>query len=164
MILRQVQGKRSLILLMLLALAVYPEATRGAGFAKDPIFLSRSPVTEGQSVRVYAVVSNTDTAAFVGSLVFYDGDSKIGSSDINLAAGATQTASVSWIPNAGAHQLNAKLIAKNGTVSEQVNGTFTIQSKPKPISATPSGNTQSATTISSSAEHCRCIAASCRSH
>jgi len=132
-------------------LFLLPSIALGAGFAKDPIFLSRTPVTEGQSVRVYAVISNTDTGAFVGTLVFYDGDSKIGSNEINLAAGATQTASALWTPAAGTHNLNAKLVAKDGSVAEQVSGAFTIQEKPKPVSTTTAASkNQSAATIDSS--------------
>ena len=140
-----------------LILALFPTLTFAAGFAKDPIFLSKTPVTEGQNVHVYAVISNTDTAAFVGTLVFYDGSAKIGSTALNLAAGATQTASILWTPAAGSHSINAQLVAKSGTVAEQITQDFTVNAKPQPIAvtaATPTNTsafTQSAATIDSSA-------------
>ena len=136
------------------ALFLLPSLVLAAGFAKDPIFLSKTPVTEGQNVHVYAVISNADAAAFVGTLVFYDNNVKIGSSAINLAAGATQTASILWTPAAGSHPISAQLVAKNGSVAEQVAQTFTVDAKPQPVAATNASafpTAQSAATIDSSA-------------
>jgi hypothetical protein len=138
--------------LIVAALLLTPSFVFGAGFAKDPIFLSKTPVTEGQSVHVYAVISNTDAGAFTGTLIFYDNSTKIGSTAINLAAGATQTASVLWTPTAGPHPLSAQLVAKDGTIAEQVAQSFTVTAKPQPVSAIPSTSSgQAAASIDSSA-------------
>lgn len=143
------------LLIIAFALGVLtPSFALAAGFAKDPIFLSRTPVTEGQPVHVYAVVSNTDSAVFTGTLVFYDNGAKIGSVAITLAAGATQTASILWTPSAGAHPLSAQLVAKDGSVTEQVAQNFTVNAKPKPVTApaaAAASPSQTAATIDSSA-------------
>jgi hypothetical protein len=136
----------------LILLALSPAVTFAAGFAKDPIFLSKTPVTEGQSVHLYAVINNTDASAFVGTLVFYDSSTKIGSTALNLAAGATQTASVLWTPAAGNHAINAQLVASGGTIAEQLTQNFAVETKPQPVttSTTPTAS-QTAATIDSSA-------------
>ncbi len=145
--------KKLLSVYLLAAFVLIPSVSMAAGFAKDPIFLSKTPVTEGQSVHMYAVISNTDTAVFVGTLVFYDGTAKIGGTAINLAAGATQTASVLWTPAAGVHAINAQLVAKDGSVAEQTAQNFTINAKPQPVSTTGSNTAfaQTAASIDSSA-------------
>jgi hypothetical protein len=135
-----------------------PALALGAGFAKDPLFLSRTPVTEGQSVRVYAVISNTSAETFTGTLVFYDEKVKIGSSNISLAVGATQTASVSWTPSAGSHAVNAQLVASDGTVTEHIAKTFTINQKSQEVSAFSSAQSQTAATIDSSKDIQKSIA------
>ncbi len=132
------------------AAALVPSLAFGAGFAKDSIFLSRTPVTEGQSVRIYAVVSNTETTAFTGTLVFYDNKVKLSSSNISLAAGATQTASASWTPTGGSHAISAQLVTDSGTVAEQAANTFTISPKPQTASAFSTADPQSAAAIGSS--------------
>jgi hypothetical protein len=149
------------IAVLVIAASLAPAVALGAGFAKDPIFLSRTPVTEGQSVRVYAVISNTESTAFTGTLVFYDNKIKIGSSNINLAVGATQTASVSWTPTGGSHAVNAQLVASDGTVTEQSQNTFSIASKPKAadsVFSTTSTQSQSAAVIESSVDIQKSIA------
>ena len=149
MTLRQAWGKNNTLFLLLLALAIYPEAARGAGFAKDPLFLSRSPVTEGQTVRLFAVLSNSDTTAFNGTVVFYDGTTKIGSVTVSLAAGASITASVTWTPSAGDHNVKADIVGKDGTQVEEIKEAFTINSKPKPATPAQSSSAFSTSSIQS---------------
>jgi hypothetical protein len=136
-------------LLLAGALLLLPSLSLAAGFAKDPIFLSKTPVTAGQSVHMYAVISNADASAFVGTLVFYDNNAKIGSDKVNLAAGATQTASILWTPSAGAHPVTAELVANDGTVAEQVSQNFTVDADPA-VAAQAAASSQAAATIDSS--------------
>lgn len=131
----------------LLLMILTPSLAMSAGFAKDPIFLSRTPVMEGQSVRIFAIATNNDNAAFAGMMVFYDKQSKIGEVPVSLASGATQTVSIPWLPSGGSHNISAKLVAKDGAVSEEISKTFTIQEKPKPAATSSS---QSAAAIDSS--------------
>jgi len=117
------------------ALLFLPSIAFGAGFAHDPIFLSRTPVTEGQSVHVYAVLNNADAAPFDGTVVFYDGTSKLGSVSVNLAAGASQTVSIAWTPAAGSHTIKADLVGANSSIAEEINSTFSVTAKTSPASA-----------------------------
>lgn len=125
-----------------------PALALAANFATDPLFLSRSPVTEGQSVHIYAVISNPDADAFAGTLVFYDNNARIGDTAVSLAAGATETASIDWAPTAGTHPITAQLVESDGTIAEQVSQSFTVNPKPEPAD---SGSAQTAATIDSSA-------------
>lgn len=133
------------------ALVLLPAFAGAAGFAKDSLFLSKSPVTEGDSVRIYAVLSNSAAAAFTGSVVVTDGDTKVGSAPVSIAVGGTQTVSVSWKPLAGSHTVTAELVAKDGTAVEQESATFTVAEKPKPIVPPPaSTSSQPAAAVESS--------------
>ena len=84
-----------------------PSLALATGFAKDSLFLSRSPVTEGQSVRIYTVVANDGTNAFSGRVVLTEGSQKIASVPVSITAGGTQTASAPWTPTAGVHTIQA---------------------------------------------------------
>jgi hypothetical protein len=121
-----------LVSLPVFALAVYPEAAAAAGFAKQSLFLSKTPVTEGETVLVHAVVANDATAKFTGDVVFKDGEAKIGSVAVTIAPGGANAVSVSWRPVAGTHSVSAELTGTDGYVVEKQSATFTINEKPKP--------------------------------
>src|SRR5579859_1698864 len=118
--------------LVLATLLLSPALAFGAGFANQSIFLSRANVTEGDTVRIHATVSNDATSTFVGNVVLQDGSAKIGSVAVTLAAGAAQTVSVSWTPTAGSHTLTAQLETNSGAVIQQTSAAFSIAEKPKP--------------------------------
>jgi hypothetical protein len=121
------------------ALLLLPTLAFGAGFAKQSLFLSKSPVIEGDSVLIHAVVQNDSATAFSGEVVFSaqkgsDTKQKIGSAAASIAPQGAQAVSVSWKPLAGEYKVTASLTAKDGTVVEEESGTFTINQKPKPAS------------------------------
>ena len=127
---------------------VFPSLALATGFAKDSLFLSRSPVTAGQSVHIYAIVANDGTSAFSGSVVLSDGSQKIASVPVSITAGGTQIASAPWTPDAGVHTIQAKLTSDTGTVVEQESASFTINEPPV---TTSNSTSQSAATVDSSA-------------
>jgi hypothetical protein len=120
-----------------------PLFASAAGFAKQSLFLSKSPVTEGETVLIHAVVSNDAATKFSGEVVFKDGESKIGSVTVAIAAGGANAVSLSWKPSAGSHMITAELTTSSGTVVEQESGSFSIQAKPKPITITTPATTSS---------------------
>ncbi len=122
-------------ILLLLVLVLLPGTAFGAGFAKQSLFLSKTPVVEGETVLVHAVVQNDSTQKFDGSLVFFATLSgkekgKIGSTVVSIAPGGANTVSVSWTPSAGSYTLAAELTAKDATVVETQSANFTIDKKP----------------------------------
>ena len=123
----------------LLLVFLMPASVLAAGFAKQSLFLSQSSVTEGQTVFIYAVVTDDSDTPFTGILGFYDETGAIGSTTVTLLSGKASTVSVPWTPKAGVHQVIAKLVAKDGTVTETENATFTVDAvpPPQPVKETP---------------------------
>lgn len=143
-----VEAMRKIFLGLLLALS--PSFAFAAGFAPQSIFLSKSPVVEGDTVRIYAIVSNPSDAKFSGTVALSDAGNDIGAVAVTLAAGATQTASVLWKPLAGSHTISATLKADSGAVEQTKSETFTVDAPPPPPSKN-TGGTQSAAAVESSA-------------
>lgn len=131
-----------------LALVLLPSLALAATFAPQSIFLSQSPVVEGDTVRIYAIVSNPTADKFSGMVTLSESAATIGSVAVTLAAGATQTASVLWKPTQGSHTITATLKADSGTVAETKQATFAVEAPPKPAAA--SASSQSATAVESS--------------
>lgn len=133
----------------LAVLLLLPGLIFAAGFAKQSLFLSKSPVTEGDSIRIYAVLSNSAATTFTGSVVVSDGSSEIGSVAVSIAAGGAQTASVPWQPTAGSHTVTAQLTGSDGTVVEKESESFTVDAKPLPIPAVQNAPTSTISVESS---------------
>jgi hypothetical protein len=106
-----------------------PALVFAAGFAKQSIFLSTTVPVEGQTVLIYASVTNPTTAKFTGTLEVKDESGKIGTADVSLAAGSADSVSVSWKPTAGSHTVTATLKDSTGTAVEENSETFSIASK-----------------------------------
>ncbi len=120
---------------------ILPFSAHAATFAKQSLFLSKTPVTEGDTVLIHAVVANDGTAKFDGDVVFKDADTKIGSVAVSIAQGGANAVSVSWKPAAGSHNITAELTASGGAVVESESATFLINEKPKPASVEPAAPT-----------------------
>src|SRR3989344_6188606 len=138
-----------LLLLPTVVFGVYPEVARGAGFAKQSLFLSKSSVTEGDTVLVHAVVSNDTTTKFTGTLIFKDSDATIGNVPVSLDSGEANTFSVSWKPTAGNHTVEANLEDTSGAVVEQESATFTVAPPPPPKATDGQENLNAANAVDS---------------
>jgi hypothetical protein len=135
-------------LLTALLLVSSPTLASAATFAKQSLFLSKTPVTEGETVLIHAVVANESNVKFDGDVVFKDGTTKIGSVAVTIAPGGANAVSVSWKPPAGSHTVAAQLTTNDGTVVESESATFAISEKPKPQTTTVT--TASSTPVESS--------------
>jgi len=142
--------------LALIALFLLPSVVFGAGFAKQSLFLSKTPVVEGEQVLVHTVVQNDTATKFDGSLVFFakgTGEKeKIGTVAVAIAPGGANTVSVSWTPSAGEFVVTAEITAKDGTVIETQSANFSIAKKPATTFASFSSLGSGDTQVQSSAD------------
>ncbi|MBY0294361.1 hypothetical protein K2Q08_03455 [Patescibacteria group bacterium] len=137
-----------------------PTFVFAVGFAKQSIFLSTATPTEGQTILIYASVSNPATTTFNGTLHIKDEASEIGSVPVSLKAGGADNVSVSWKPNAGNHTITAALKDSSGSTIEENRETFSIaatqsastggSSNPFNFSGTQSADVQPSTPIQES--------------
>ena len=130
-------------------LFLFPTLVFAAGFAKESLFLSKSPVTEGETVLIHAVVANEKAEQFKGEVQLRSGDATIGSTPLTLTAGEARTVSVPWSPKAGTHKVTAELKTNDGTIAESTQATFVVLEIPKPAVA---GTTTESTSVESSAQ------------
>ncbi len=126
-----------------------PATTLAAEFVHAPLFLSKTPVTEGQKVLIYAIISNTASTSFAGSVQISADGAVLGAPTTTLAVGATQTISLPWEPKAGNHTVTAQLTNIDGSVVQNTNQTFTVLAAPKPV-ATSTATTTTEDAFSSS--------------
>jgi len=112
-----------------------PTALHAASFVNEPIFLSKSPVSVNQRVRIFVVLSNDDTQAFSGHVEIDQDDQGIANSPVSMAANSTITVSAPWLPtNSGPHVISAELFDTSGTRVQRVSRSFTVQA---PVAEVP---------------------------
>ncbi len=116
----------------------FASSVSAATFARQSLFLSKTPVTEGDTVLIHSVVANESNVKFTGDVVFKDGETKVGSVAVSIVPGGANTVSVSWKPFAGTHRVTAELTAQDGAVVESESANFSINEKIKPGSTTTS--------------------------
>ncbi len=133
-----------------LALLLAPSLAFGAGFAKQFLFLSKSSVTEGETVLIHAAVNNDTASAFSGTMAFTEGTEKIGTVPVSLDPGEAAVVSVSWKPAAGTHTVTADL-KKDTIIVESQSANFSIAAKPVPIPVSNAGSSQTGAAVESSA-------------
>ncbi len=119
-----------LLITSAIVLFCLPLSAAAAQFATQPLFLSRSPVAEGDTVLIYAMVSNNDSTKFTGSLAIKDAGGPIGTLSVVLGSGEAQALSVSWTPMAGTHTVTASLMSPDGSVVESESAVFVVDPRP----------------------------------
>lgn len=127
-------------IIVLATIVCMPLTSFAAGFAKQSLFLSKSPVTEGDSVLIHSVVQNDADISFNGSLVVFAQETsgekqRVGTVSVSIAPSGANTVSVSWKPLAGTYTVTAELTKIDGTVVETQTARFAINEKPKPASS-----------------------------
>ena len=97
----------------------YPDLTLNA---TDISFSSETPIT-GETITINATIYNRrDADANNASILFYDGEpasgQKIGEDIINVSVNVTANASVSWLANAGVHEIYVLISPYNEFLEE----------------------------------------------
>jgi hypothetical protein len=80
-----------------------------SGFSHEPIWLSSTPVAEGDTVLIHAALTNGGDAPLTGTLVFRDEGKTLGSVPVSLKEDEARVVSVSWAPKAGVHEVAVEL-------------------------------------------------------
>lgn len=80
-----------------------------SGFSHEPIWLSSTPVVEGDTVLIHAALTNGGDGALTGTLIFRDEGKTLGSVPVNLKKDEARVVSISWAPKAGIHEIAVEL-------------------------------------------------------
>lgn len=80
-----------------------------AGFATGSLWLSKTEVTAGETLKIYTVVYDSTVSPIEGDVVFNVDAKEIGTQHFKLAAGETQILSYGWTATPGTHTFGASL-------------------------------------------------------
>lgn len=90
------------------------------GIISGAIWYSKTPLVEGETVKVYTAVWNSRKEKLSGTIVFNDKDTILGTKDFIALPESVKDVSVDWVISAGEHAIsarvtNTKIISSNGT-------------------------------------------------
>lgn len=125
-----------------------------AGFAPTSIFASKTSITAGDSISLFSVLYNSSGGGLTCDVVFTIDGKSVGTKHVSLAAGETQTPSVSWVAATGSHTASAHLenvvssSGKDATILNEKADTITLTVVPPPPPLPPSATTQAVNTVS----------------
>lgn len=115
---------RLFILLLLAFPALTFADTIPAGFPSTPLWLSKTALTEGDSVTIHTVVFNSSTSSLSGSVVFLVDGAILGSKTFSVSPGTNELVSYPWTAKQGSHQFSARLDGVSGA-SDSLSSTAT---------------------------------------
>jgi hypothetical protein len=100
-----------------------------SGIIPGQIWYSKSPILEGDTVKIYTAVWNNTTSSLSAKIEFYDKNVILGSKDIVVPASQLKEVSVSWKVTSGDHSISAKMISGSTTVSGKSESVFTVNNE-----------------------------------
>lgn len=123
---------RPLVLLLLFMPLASFAASVPAGFPASSLWLSRTDLTDGESVTIYTVVYNSSDASVALDVTFKVDAQVLGTKSITAAPGTTQIVSHAWSAEEGSHAFTAHLSGDVTELAATNTATTSVSVAPKP--------------------------------
>ncbi|MCM2339165.1 MAG: hypothetical protein NDI62_01785 [Burkholderiales bacterium] len=104
--------KFSLILFLILSLFPFTKINAQSsevGFVPGNIWYSKDPFEEGDKIKIYTFIYNSDSKELSGTVVFFDKTTLLGKKNFTLAGKTANEISIDWTVSAGDHKIFAKI-------------------------------------------------------
>lgn len=119
-------------------------AFAAVGFAQESVWLSHTPVISGETVSIYAALTNGSAETLTSVAYFRDNGKKIGSLPVSLKPGEARIVSISWTPSSGEHALAVELASSSVALAKGTETTNVTVEKPVAFGSVILGSTKDA--------------------
>lgn len=97
--------------------------SENVGFVSTNIRYSKDPFMEGDKIKIYTLVINPDTRTFLGTVIFFDKNTLLGTKSFSVPANGVKDIFIDWTATAGDHLIygkieNAKFLISKGNYEE----------------------------------------------
>ncbi len=79
------------------------------GFVPGNIWYSKDPFEEGDKIKIYTVIFNSETEEFSGTVAFYDETTLLGKKAFSVPARGVKDVSIDWTVAVGDHKIYGKI-------------------------------------------------------
>lgn len=87
--------------------------TSNTGFIPENIWYSKDPFEEGDKIKIFTLIYNSDTKPLSGTVFFFDKTTFLGNKNFNVAVKGIQDISIDWVVTAGDHTIFAQIQSAN---------------------------------------------------
>ena len=105
---------KKIIIFIFLIFSIFPfknifAQTQNVGIIPSNIWYSKDPFEEGDKIKIYTVVYNSDPRELSGTVIFFDNNIFLGKGDFSIAGKSTNDVSIDWTVTSGDHTIFAKI-------------------------------------------------------
>ena len=105
---------KKIIIFIFLIFSIFPfknifAQTQIVGIIPSNIWYSKDPFEEGDKIKIYTVVYNSDPRELSGTVIFFDNNIFLGKGDFSIAGKSTNDVSIDWTVTSGDHTIFAKI-------------------------------------------------------
>lgn len=104
--------KFGLILFLILSFLPFTKIraqSSNVGFVPGNIWYSKDPFEEGDKIKIYTFIYNSDSKELSGTVVFFDKTTLLGKKNFTLAGKTANELSIDWTVSMGDHKIFAKI-------------------------------------------------------
>ena len=103
-----------IIIILFIIFSVFPiknisAQTQNVGIIPSNIWYSKDPFEEGDKIKIYTVVYNSDTRELSGTVIFFDNNILLGKENFSIAGKTNTDVSIDWTVTTGDHIIFAKI-------------------------------------------------------
>jgi hypothetical protein len=96
---------------------IFAQNPSTTGFIPSNIWYSKDPFEEGDKIKIYTLVFNSDKRELSGSVLFFDNNVLLGKKNFIAAPSSVAQVAINWNVNAGDHDIFAKIESSKFTIS-----------------------------------------------
>ena len=105
---------KKIIIISLIIFSIFPlknifAQTNNVGIIPSNIWYSKDPFEEGDKIKIYTVVYNSDPKELSGSVIFFDNNVFLGKGDFMVSGKSTTDVSIDWTATSGDHDIFAEI-------------------------------------------------------
>ena len=125
----------ALSILLLFVPSIHAEEIN-AGFPSQPLWVSKTNATAGETISLFTAVYNGDNEKLLGTVAFTVDGERVGGKDIAIEGGASELISVEWRAIAGEHSIAAMIEGTSIAIAQKETVAITIavaEAPPTPL-------------------------------
>ncbi len=117
---------------MILLFPAFALSAVQAGFPSQPLWVSATAPSEGETIVISTVVINDTSATLRGTLTFLANDMRIGAREFELPSSKSQIHSIEWKPKKGEYRVSAKIEGTSAELSQKETPSISITVREAP--------------------------------
>lgn len=107
-----------------------------AGFPSQPLWVSKTNATSGETISLFTAVYNGDNKELLGTVAFTVDGERVGEKDIAVASGGSELVSVAWRAITGEHSITAIIEGTSISIAQKETAAIIItvaEAPPTPL-------------------------------